>query len=411
MVVDCFEIVERIGCFFVLTPSTTFLDITFTSSTQRSMLSLVLTLLSSYTSLYDRSISNSPNIELSSQETCFFEFQLPNKNTIGQTILYSQLTLHSNLFDGTISPNSNIRSAIHLTPVESPHGSSPRSINTTAIFQMKPSTYKWSTEITSTIAPRLSTSALDPTQATIPSSISFSHIILPRGMKEDGKDFLRLRLDWLDANNQASFIQLHTQRHPDRNKWPTLEIQTTNEYYSDMQPTVIPQNTATDLTITGTFEPMHWYSCCFASTKNSSSTTALQNVIYKGPFNQARSTTELNCESPPVNDTAKHCTTFETVGTFGRCYETLRLIVIRRWRKEGEEKDREVILGFQGDPRDVDVVITTSAPQLREPNNFGTYENNAPFFNGASGSNNGQTFHGADLESNHDNPSNLGSVL
>ena len=370
--------------------------------------------LHSYTSNVGRGLSTLKTVRVSATSRSFFEFDLTqfSSKTSSPTILTCELVLSSDIFDGQVSTTSNIRFRTSLASVDSPHQPSPKTKNTTISLLLLPGTRSWTNEITGTIAPRLRPSSLDPTEESNPSMAQWSHIILPRGRGEDGKDYLRVGLEWLDTSLScgATFMNIITRLHPDQSRWPLLRIVSTNEYFLDVQPTTIPQNTATDLTVRGNFEPTTWYSCCFASVLNSTSTTELDGIIFRGPFTQARSTSELHCESPPVNETAKHCTTYETVGTWSRCYETLRLVVIRRWRKEGEMIDREIIVGFKGDPRFSDVVITMPPPLLREPNNHGVYENFAPYFEGTSQSANDATFHGAPVESS-ENPPNLGSVL
>jgi hypothetical protein len=379
-----------------------------------------LFLLSSYTSIYDRTQSSSTNLEISVNEAAFLEFSLPSTTSTTttpssfHTVLDAELTIFSTQYDGTLANDAHLTLQVQLDPVLSNHETaSPLTLNTTAIFAMLPTATSWTTEITNTIRPRLQTSSFDATQETIPASYKYAHTILPRGRKEDGKDFLKLGLRWLEATPYpATFLRIANSLHPDRTKWPTLKIRSTTETYSSVEPTVIPENTATDLTVQGAFVPEHWYSCCFGSVKNSTATTLLNGLVFRGPFTQARSTTVLHCESPPVNRTEKQCTTYETIDTFGNCYDTLKLVILRRWRHEREDDDREVPLGFyndQGNVRSVDIVITTGA-KVRSDNNNGAYANSAPHFEGTSGGRMGTTYHGSALEE-HDNPPNRGSVL
>jgi hypothetical protein len=366
-----------------------------------------LPILSSYTSIVGRSLSSSTDVRLSPNSKVYLEFETQSLKT---TVLSADLFITANRFDGLVSDTSKIEFDVALTSTTTIHDTSPKTKNTTTTVLLQPQTYQWSLEITDTISPMLRPSSFDPTFEGIPSMSQWSNIILPRDMKEDGKDFLRLELEWKSSNEKSTFMDINTERHPDGSKWPKLFIQSTSERWLTVQPTTIPNNVATDLTILGTFEPDTWYSCTFASLLNSTTTTELAGIEYRGPFTQARSTDELHCESPPLNQTAKQCKTFDTVDTWGRCYETVKLVVIRRWRHPKEENDREVIVAYTGLAGNAAIVITTPTPLLREDNNHGMYENQAPYFNGASNSNLGTTYHGAALEEHENNP-NRGSVL
>ena len=392
--------------FFSFTTSTT----STTSTAPTTTTTTTLPVLYSYTSLVGRSVSTSTDVQLSANSEVYLEFH--SKPSLKTTVLSAELFLSSNSFNGIVSTVSNngIQVSISLVPTTTPHETSPATTNTTTIIQLQPQVNQWYVELTPTIAPRLRPSSLDPTSEGISSMAQWSNVVLPRGMKEDGKDFLKLALAWKSSNQGSTFININTGRHPDRNRWPTLTVHSSSERWSTVEPTVVPNNVATDLTVIGTFEPETWYSCTFASLLNSTTTTELEGIHYRGPYTQARSTNELHCESPPVNDTAKQCATFDTVDTWGRCYETVRLVVIRRWRHPQESNDREVILAYTGLAGNSAVVIATPTPLLRENNHQGMYESQAPFFDGASTSTQGSTYHGAALEE-AENPTNRGSVF
>jgi len=239
--------------------------------------------------------------------------------------------------------------------------------------------------------------------------------VLPRARQHSGEDFLRLTLAWTSAATLSThslatsptFVRFVSPRHPDPRLFPELRVRSTGEVWRAVRPAGVPQGISTTLTVQGTFDASGgtWYSCAIASALNASAATALAGVVHRGPYTQSQSADTLFCESPPIDVTEKDCTRFDTVDTWGRCYEALHLVVMRRWRREGEPQDREVVVAFRGVAGDSTIVITTPPPLLQEPQN-GEYESNAPFFEGRSRSRTGgRTESGVPVEARGDYPS------
>ena len=161
-----------------------------------------------------------------------------------------------------------------------------------------------------------------------------------------------------------------------------------------MRPTIIPDNTTTGITVSGTFDTGNWYSC------GAPLLTMLRS--YSKDHTHKRSSRHY-IVSFLVPAPIKRYGDFDT-HTRGRCYHTLRLFVTRRWRHPQEGSDRDVPLAFSGIEGDATIVITSPGlDKMNEPQE-GRYENNAPFFEGSSRTTVGETLEGFPIEKRGDYP-------
>ena len=356
-----------------------------------------LPLLRSYTSSHGKDGSTLPDAELSSMSNISLEFGIRARSR-QRTILWAWLTLSS-----PASWDGHTPSEILFSATVSVHGRSGDGLipDTGTVsrcsIHLQNNVYSWSNEVTESIRTRLQASSIDSTEPTSASHEDWDWPSMPNYQETNLRDVLQMDLSW-SASTSSTFIRIATERYADRSLLPTLSIMDSSESWISVRPLAIPDNITTGLTVSGDFDTNNWYSCGIASKENST-------FLLRGPYTKAQTHSRLFCESPPVPAGIKRCADYDTLDTWGRCYQTLYLFITRRWRHPSENTDRDVLVAFSGVPSDARLVLTTPEPDLggREPQE-GKYENNAPFFEGMSRSTVGHTQEGFMLEKRGDYP-------
>eukprot|EP00949_MAST-11_sp_MAST-11-sp1_P000920 g920.t1 len=84
--------------------------------------------------------------------------------------------------------------------------------------------------------------------------------------RSQGERLLEFEIRWVSASSGATFIAFQSTRHPDGNSHPTLSIDLLqNEFWTLAVPNVIPDDVATDMTLSGSFSTEEWYSCVISN--------------------------------------------------------------------------------------------------------------------------------------------------
>lgn len=169
--------------------------------------------------------------------------------------------------------------------------------------------------------------------------------------RSQGQRLLEFEISWVSAASGATFISFQSTRHPNEDGHPSLSIDLLgDEFWANAVPNVIPDNVATDMTLSGSFSTEDWYSCIVSNHRNAS-------MLLKGPYAHPLNKKTLVCRLPPVQAAMKHCSTAGTVDTWGTCYDDIYLVVLRRYGL------RQIPLTFSGLDQERSLSITSPMPR------------------------------------------------